>query len=386
MDSRYFSSSYEQARRKFLAAAVAAGLPTSEHLHPLRGRDGEALAIDVAIDGDPRADRRLLLSSGCHGVEGFAGSAVQAAALTDETLRAQARAAGVTLVHLHALNPHGFSYLRRTTEDNVDLNRNFHDFTRDLPVNEPYRRVHPLLVPAHWPPPPENEAALMAMMQADGVRALQAVVARGQHEHPDGLFYGGLQPCWSNLTLRKVLRQAGAGAKRLGWIDLHTGLGPPGIGERILACENGAAAARARAWWGSGVTSVDDGSSTSTVVTGPLWTAARDECPQAEYTGIALEYGTVPVLQVLQALRADNWLHVHGRGGAGQQAQETRAMGEHAGKEAGKEGAREEAAWEEARRQMMQAFFVDDDEWQAQVLAQAREAISQAIAGLAGSA
>jgi hypothetical protein len=359
MDLQYFSSSYEMARRTFLDAAAAAMLPARAHLHSLKGRDGEALAIDVVVDGDPQGQSLLLLSSGCHGVEGFAGSAVQVFALEDETLRAQARAAGVTLVHLHALNPHGFSFLRRTTEDNVDLNRNFHDFEQALPVNEAYRRVHPLLVPARWPPPPENEAALMAMMQAGGVRALQAVVARGQHEHPDGLFYGGLQPCWSNLTLRKVLRQVGAGAKRLGWIDLHTGLGPPGVGERILACEPGIAEARARAWWGSGVTSVDDDSSTSTAVTGPLWTAARDECPQAEYTGIALEFGTVPVLQVLLALRADTWLHVHAR------RRETGRL------------------TEEARRLMMQAFFVDNDEWKSQVLVQAREAISQAIEGLA---
>ena len=25
-----------------------------------------------------------------------------------------------------------------------------------------------------------------------------------------------------------------------------------------------------------------------------MWLAAYEECPQAEYTGIALEYGTVP--------------------------------------------------------------------------------------------
>ena len=105
-----------------------------------------------------------------------------------------------------------------------------------------------------------------------------------------------------------------------------------------------------------------DDSSASTSVTGPLWTAARDECPQAEHTGIALEFGTVPVLQVLQALRADNWL----------QAQARRPVGEPT-----------EAMQEEARRQMMQAFFIDTDEWKAQVLAQGREAISQAIEGLA---
>src|SRR5690554_1062451 len=146
--SQYFASSYGSARGRFLAAADAAALPASEHLHPLRGREGEALAIDVVIDGDPDAENLLLVSSGCHGVEGYAGNGVQVFALTDPALRAHARAAGVTLVHLHGLNPHGFSYRRRTTEDNIDLNRNFQDFSRPLPVNEAYRRVHPLLVPS----------------------------------------------------------------------------------------------------------------------------------------------------------------------------------------------------------------------------------------------
>lgn len=44
------------------------------------------------------------------------------------------------------------------------------------------------------------------------------------------------------------------------------------------------------------VTSIYDGSSTSAFLTGLMWTSIYDECPHAEYTGIAMEYGTVPVL------------------------------------------------------------------------------------------
>ena len=65
---------------------------------------------------------------------------------------------------------------------------------------------------------------------------------------------------------------------------------------------------RARSWWdGSGttpVTSIYDGSSTSARLTGLMWFAIEGECPQAEYTGIAIEYGMVPVLDVMYALRA----------------------------------------------------------------------------------
>jgi hypothetical protein len=109
-----------------------------------------------------------------------------------------------------------------------------------------------------------------------------------------------------------VLQDHGRRCRRLGWIDLHTGLGPSGHGERIWAGPDDAAAiVRARRWWGEQVTSIYDGSSESALLTGLMWFAAGQECAQAEYTGIAMEYGTVPFEQVMDALRADQWLENH---------------------------------------------------------------------------
>ena len=54
--SEAFSSSYAQARDKFLQAAHQAGLRPISYPHPLPGRDGEALAIDVVLDGSAGAD------------------------------------------------------------------------------------------------------------------------------------------------------------------------------------------------------------------------------------------------------------------------------------------------------------------------------------------
>jgi len=75
---RAFSSNYAQARIKFLeaaAAAAAAGLSVQSHAHPLKGRDGEDLATDVARDGPMDAPNLLIISSACHGVEGFCAAA-----------------------------------------------------------------------------------------------------------------------------------------------------------------------------------------------------------------------------------------------------------------------------------------------------------------------
>lgn len=357
-----FSPSYAKARTKFLEAAAKAGLAIESHRHPEAGRDGEVLAMDVALDGSADADRLLLVTSACHGAEGYCGSGVQVFALHDEEWRAKARAQGVAVLYIHALNPYGFSHIRRTTHENVDLNRNFQDFSKPLPVNEAYRELQPLLLPEQWPPSPENDAAIAQYIATRGQAAYQAAISRGQHEFPEGLFFGGTAPTWSNTTLRGVLREHGARASRIAWIDLHTGLGPSGHGERIYAGRDDAAAvARARQWWDGGgatpVTSIYDGSSASAFLTGLMWNSVYEVCPQAEFTGIAMEYGTVPVLAVMQALRAEHWLNIH----RDAPAELARAI----------------------KQQMMEAFYTDTDVWKGQIVAQARQSMFQAADGLA---
>ena len=356
-----FSASYLQARTQFLEAAATAGLPIESHKHPLLGKDGEDLAMDIVRDGPADARTLLIVSSACHGAEGYCGSGVQVFALHDAEWREKAHAAGVAVLYIHALNPYGFSHVRRTTDENVDLNRNFHDFTQPLPVNLAYRDVQPLLLPADWPPTPDNVAAVQQYIATHGEAAWQAAISGGQHEFAEGLFYGGISPTWSNLTLRKVLRQHGAQARRIGWIDLHTGLGPSGHGERIFAGRDDASAvARARSWWDGGgatpVTSIYDGSSTSARLTGLMWFAIKDECPQAEYTGIAMEYGTLPVLDVMYALRAEHWLNIHPEAPATLAAQ--------------------------IKTQMLAAFYTDTDAWKGQIISQARQSMFQAVQGL----
>ena len=360
-----FSPDYARARVKFLEAAATAGMAIRSHNHPLTGKAGETLAMDVALDGPADAERLLIVSSACHGAEGLCGSGVQVFAAHDEAWRQHAKDAGVAVLYIHALNPHGFSHLRRVTHENVDINRNFQDFSRPLPVNPAYADIHALLLPDAWPPGADNQAAIQAYIAEHGMDRYQAAVSQGQHAFPDGLFFGGTEPSWSNITLRRVLQEQAQAARHIAWIDLHTGLGPSGLGERIFACRDDAGAfQRAKAWWGGGgatpVTSIYDGSSKSAFLTGLMWSAVYDECPQAEYTGIAMEYGTVPFIEVLEALRADHWLHHHPDAPEDVQAQ--------------------------IHQGMRDAFYVDTDAWRAQIVVQARQAMYQAVDGLAKSA
>ena len=352
-----FAHSYAEARGKFLEAAEVAGLDVTRHAHPLLGRDGEALAMDVVREGARDAKSLLLITSACHGAEGFCGSGVQVALLRDAAWHALLRDSGVAVLYIHALNPHGFSWLRRVTQEGVDLNRNFQDFTQPLPANAGYDQLAHLLVPEQWPPTAEVQAAMQRYTALHGPAATQTAITSGQYFHPLGMWYGGVNPTWSHVTLRHVLQEHGQHCKRLGWIDLHTGLGPSGHGERIFACRDDAQAlARARAWWGAEVTSIYDGSSTSALLTGLMWMAAYQECAQAEYTGIALEYGTVPLAEVIDALRGDHWLECHPEA---------------------------EAALATAIKQRVRdAFYTDTDVWKERIVEQAFEAAQQAVQGL----
>jgi hypothetical protein len=357
--SEHFAQSYAEARGKFLAATEAAGLDVESHAHPMLGRDGEPLAMDVVREGPRDAPGLMVISSACHGVEGYCGSGVQVALMKDAAWHARVKASGVAVLYIHALNPYGFSWWRRVTHENVDLNRNFHDFTKPLPENKGYDELAGLIVPPTWPPSDEVNAGIERYVAANGMRALQTAVSGGQYDHPEGIFYGGRNPTWSQVTLRHVLQQHATRCARLGWIDLHTGLGPSGHGERIFACRDDAAAlARARAWWGKDITSIYDGSSASALLTGLMWMAAYEEAPQAEYTGIALEYGTVPLMDVLNAVRADQWLENHPEVDAAKR----RAI----------------------KQSVRDAFYTDTDTWKQQIVDQAVDAAQQAVAGLRG--
>jgi hypothetical protein len=355
----HFSRSYAEARVGFIGVAREHGLAVETHELPgHRGVDGETLAMDVALLGAPDAKALLLLTSATHGIEGYCGSGAQIGLLRDQRFVRSLRDAGVAVLFVHAVNPHGFSHGRRVNEDNADLNRNFRAFTQPAPVNSAYAEIHRLLLPDEWPPSAAVEGQIASWIATHGERAFQEAVSGGQYAFPEGLFYGGAGPAWSNLTLRAVLRRYASNRERLGWIDFHTGLGPRGHGEKIWNGRNEAREiARARRCWGPEVTSIYDGTSSSAPLVGICGHAAHDECPDAAYAGIALEYGTLPLPEVLAALRADHWLHNHA------EADSTLRSA--------------------IRLQMRDAFYVDVADWKAQVCAQALAASLAAVSHLA---
>ena len=355
MSATFFSATYREARQRFVDAAHKAGAALDSQVHPLKGAEGEEIGTDTALLGAADADKLFIVSSGTHGPEGFSGSACQLALLNDELAR-RANDHGIALLLIHAVNPFGFSHLKRTNEDNIDLNRNFNDFSQPYPDNPVYEEIHDLLVPAAWPPSPENESQLTTAM-ARLARHRAPGISSGQARHPDGLFYSGTTPTWSNRTIRGIVRNHGANRRHIAWIDVHTGLGPYGHGEKIFGRHSEATLARALAWWGRDLIASTTTESVSPRTMGHITGCAPEECPNAAITPSTLEYGTLPSPMVRRALRGEAWLAGHPDAPAKVAA--------------------------EIRRAVRDAFYVDADDWKGMILGQFRAFALQTINGLA---
>jgi hypothetical protein len=357
MSTRGLTGTYAQSQLRFLASAKAAGARITSFPHPSTGMHGEALAIDVATLGAADASSVLLVVSGTHGVEGFTGSALQHHWL--DRLGAGNLPTGLRVVLLHAFNPYGFAWVRRVNEDNVDLNRNFVDWSQPPPANEDYGGLAHVLVPDAWDDDTQQATTLQLLAYAEevGFPRLQEVVSGGQYTHPTGVFYGGSGPVWSHRWLDEHLGAIVGPATHLGIIDLHTGLGPWGHGELIShEGRDMPGYLRGTSWWGD-VRSMLDGESVSANLSGD-WLGAVDELlPDVEITAAALEFGTVDTVTVLQSLRADAVLHASGDPlGPGADA---------------------------VRAQVRAAFADDDPAWFDTVSARFDEVVDAAIAQLA---
>ncbi len=354
-----YALDYAGARRKFLTAAEAAGARLAHYSHPTaRGPDGTVLAIDVASLGAETAPREFLAISGTHGQEGYTGSAIQVAWLGSGD--AARLPADVKVVFVHGLNPYGFAHCSRTTENNVDLNRNFVDHTASRPANRGYDELHEALVLADWTEAEEGRAvaAMDGFRERHGADALFDALSRGQYDQPDGLFFGGTAREWSNLTLEAIAREHFAAAERVAFIDWHTGIGA--YGEPFFLCFNepdGPLFEQACRWWGEArVRGQRPHGFARPGYTGLVFDGMRRYLGNRPMCGAVIEFGTRgPTMG--KTLRLDNWLRFRA-----DPREERYAM---------------------LRADMFDAFCPVDQGWRNSTLRHGLDITRQALAGLA---
>ncbi len=349
----YFSADDVSARTRFRDKVGAAEGRLEALAIDARGPDGATLTIDIGWFGPERPRRVLLHSSGIHGVEGFAGSAIQLRFL-DAVPRLAAHDA-VVLVHL--LNPYGGAWLRRVNEDNVDLNRNFLAPGEGY-VGAPagYGALDPLLNPSGPPTWDFFYARAAWQVARHGMTTLKQSVAGGQYEYPRGLFFGGKRLQQGPARYEAFLRERLAAAGHVIAIDVHTGVGE--YGEDLLLAEQAEYEA-ARRVFGNRVTLADPDSSAAYRVRGGYeWMLAR-VFARASVHFVAQEFGTYSPLHVVRALREENRWHHHGAGGLGHP--DLRHL---------------------TKRVLREAFSPDDDAWRRAVLDRGRALLEEAVAAL----
>lgn len=350
-----FGADYFEARARFLDAAAAAGASLESHANPAPGPGGARLSCDVARLGAPRARRWLVVNSATHGVEGFVGSAAE----IDACRRALPIRDDVGLLLVHAINPHGFAWLRRVNEDNVDINRNHIDHDAAHPRNDWYDRIADALVPDDWTGPGRAEAdrRLADFTEAEGPHAIP-LACSGQYDHPHGIFYGGRRPVWSNLVIREIARRHLAGAELVAYVDFHTGLGPYGVGEAICYHAPGDPAYEfALGAYGESMTSPHLGTSASPMNKGKTGYGLGMALPGTVVSCITLEFGTYDGEFVLNTIRADAWAARH--------------------------AAPDSAEYRQVKADIRRAFYPDQEDWRRMTLARGREVIDRALERLA---
>ena len=311
----YFAQSYPEARAKFLDAVEhGGGRLVSSHTNPAKGPDGEDCITDVAWIGPRDASKLLVLVSGTHGIEGYAGSGCHVAWLKERWFqRCAPRDTAVLLVH--AINPHGFAWGRRVNEDNIDLNRNFVDHDQPHPANPDYEALRRHIDPPEWEEPAINQhnAAIARFLHSDHHDITCKAIHGGQYANPQGVFYGGGKATWSNLLFRELLALHAARAGHVAIIDYHTGGGVFGYCDLFI--DDDLAGARTRDWFSHVSVISDDkaahGKNAQSETPGNLFYAVPGILPGKAVTLCLVELRTGEV-GGHDVVREENWLFQHG--------------------------------------------------------------------------
>ncbi len=229
----YFRDTYEESRERFRArAGELARVYNNVEIASINASNmaGENLTIDSCFIPARKKRRKLIIiSSGVHGIEGFAGSALQRMFMKELLPKLDLSETGVLLIH--GINPYGFKHRRRVDEHNVDLNRNF-DVDRRLfsTKNTGYPTLMKLLNPSeklgfNSPGYVFFPVRAVYYIAKYGMGTLRESILKGQYEFPKGVYYGGREFSPRKAEIEKLIVKSATGSTHVFIMDLHTGYG-----------------------------------------------------------------------------------------------------------------------------------------------------------------
>ncbi len=235
----FFQPNYESSKKEFLSYEA-----NLRKLNPKLEKGkllvAKGLSLDTFYLPAKKTEKLIIITSGTHGPEGFAGSALQLQFLSKTISSIDFTRVGVLLIHAH--NPWGFQNIVRGTQNNVNLNRNY-DLDPSLfqTKNTSYQKLKSHLelkekaTSFSFPFIP----LIKEMIFTPGVtqQSLTEAIGKGQYTSPKGLNFGGRRFEPQTLYLTNLLKRITPPYSQIFNIDLHTGLGDKGV-LHILSKEN----------------------------------------------------------------------------------------------------------------------------------------------------
>jgi hypothetical protein len=304
-----FSEDYFRARKRFIEAGRSAGAVMSQLILTEPGPAGEPLSIDIAWLGSLSPEKVLLHTSGLHGVEGFAGSAIQLKILENPPKPP----ANCAIILIHILNPYGMAWLRRYNESNVDLNRNFRFKQEEwLEDSRAYAELDNFLNPkvVRF----FDSFIMQALYQKlrDKEQTLRKTIPRGQNVNPKGIFFCGTQLEEGSTLYTKWVKDSIGMAEYILVIDVHTGLGYQGqesLFHKVAATDSDLLS---RQFERNITTDYATDGVRAYAFKGAHSTVFEELTDRSRVDFLTQEFGTYPNLYVLQTLRDENRGHHYG--------------------------------------------------------------------------
>jgi len=308
----YFQESYVDCRKSFFVEVdKMKEIYQNVQISSLKveSRIDPELFIDYCyIPAQKRFKRLLILTSGVHGIEGYVGSAVQQMFLRELVKENSLDEMGLLIIH--GINPYGFKYKRRVTENNVDLNRNSSvDKSLFEFENKGYNELNSFLNP-------KQKVNLMSFgnffFQLNAVQkiikysmgSLRQAVLQGQYTIEKGIYFGGKELEPSIKAVTPLIQQTAENYNMVFNIDLHTGYGANGtlhLFPNPLKDKNKKATVE-NIFSGN---HIDWGDSDDFyTVTGDLLTYVGEIIPEKYYLNMAFEFGTMDTQTTMGSIKA----------------------------------------------------------------------------------
>ena len=361
----YFKSNYAECDAHFteIFSRLSAQNPKAQ-VYQFLYNEGNIKSYFIPATESP--DNLLILIAGTHGIEAFAGSAVQRY-LLDQPLNLKK----TSLLLIHGFNLYGFKNERRVNENNMDLNRSFIlDRSAFRPDDQKYAQIETFLNPAESPSlgllsKPIFLIRSVAKILQYSMDTLRTSVLRGQYSFPKGVFYGGKEPSAQELLIDQlVARYVQDSYKKIMLVDLHTGYGQKGKLHLLAGKTLDPNSIRLTKIFGEGEVDFSD-KKNFYAVEGEMLVffgsriAAKNKA--AEVTGVTFEFGTLDSQKTLGSIESLRRVVLENQNFHYPADADTSA---------------------EIKRLYREMFYPSDSEWREAVLKQAGEKIQKVFSYL----